>query len=78
MEAVDGAGPTGKRIVVTNRFEAVSCGACGRKVKRKSRQQKFCSDRCRKFAAHELEARTEFSQAKTMQCRGENRGRASP
>jgi hypothetical protein len=57
MEAVHGAGPTGKRNV-TNRFEAVSCQACGRKVKRKSRQQKFCCDRCRKFAARELEART--------------------
>jgi endogenous inhibitor of DNA gyrase (YacG/DUF329 family) len=42
----------------TNRFEAVSCQACGRRVARKSRQQRFCSDRCRKFAARELEART--------------------
>jgi hypothetical protein len=30
---------------VTNRFEVVSCQACGRRAARKSRQQKFCSDR---------------------------------
>jgi len=54
---VNGAGPTSKRHV-TNRFEAVSCEACGRKVKRKSRQQKFCSDRCRDFARRENNART--------------------
>ena len=57
MEAVHGAGPIGKRNV-TNRFEAVSCQACGRKVRRKSRQQKFCSDRCRDFARRENNART--------------------
>jgi endogenous inhibitor of DNA gyrase (YacG/DUF329 family) len=51
------AGPTGKRNV-TNRFEAVTCQACGRRTARKSRQQRYCSDRCRKFAARELEART--------------------
>jgi hypothetical protein len=56
MEAVHGAGPTGKRNNA-NRFEAVSCQACGRKVKRKSRQQKFCSDRCRDFARRENNAR---------------------
>ena len=49
--------PTGKRNV-TNRFEAVTCQACGRRTARKSRQQRYCSDRCRKFAARELEART--------------------
>jgi predicted nucleic acid-binding Zn ribbon protein len=36
-----------------NRLEAVSCAACGRKVKRQSRQQRYCSDRCRKFASRE-------------------------
>jgi endogenous inhibitor of DNA gyrase (YacG/DUF329 family) len=41
---------------VTNRFEAVNCQACGRKVKRKSRQQRFCSDRCRDFARRERDA----------------------
>jgi endogenous inhibitor of DNA gyrase (YacG/DUF329 family) len=41
-----------------NRFEAVSCHACGRKVKRKSRQQRYCSDRCRQFALRENKART--------------------
>jgi hypothetical protein len=57
MEAAHRAGRTGKRKV-TNRFEAVTCQACGRRTARKSRQQRYCSDRCRKFAARELEART--------------------
>jgi hypothetical protein len=57
MEAAHRAGPAGKRKV-TNRFEAVTCQACGRRTARKSRQQRYCSDRCRKFAARELEART--------------------
>ena len=57
MEAAHGAGPTSKRNV-TNRFEAVTCQACGRRTARKSRQQRYCSDRCRKFAARELETRT--------------------
>ena len=35
---------------VTNRFETFRCQACGRSVKRKSRQQRFCSDRCRNYA----------------------------
>ena len=35
---------------VTNRFETFRCQACGRGVKRKSRQQRFCSDRCRNYA----------------------------
>jgi hypothetical protein len=57
MEAAHGAGPTGK-LNVTNRFEAVTCQACGRRTARKSRQHRYCSDRCRKFAARELETRT--------------------
>ena len=57
MKAAHNAGPTGKRKV-TNRFEAVTCQACGRRTARKSRQQRYCSDRCRKFAARELDART--------------------
>ena len=35
---------------VTNRYETFRCQACGRSVKRKSRQQRFCSDRCRNYA----------------------------
>ena len=35
---------------VTNRFETFRCQACERSVKRKSRQQRFCSDRCRNYA----------------------------
>src|SRR6516225_5508157 len=41
---------------VTNRFETFRCQACGRGVKRKSRQQKFCSNRCRQFACREKAA----------------------
>src|SRR5215469_17828147 len=58
MEVVHNAGRTGKRIAITNRFEVVTCQACGRRVARKSRQQKFCSDRCRDFARRENKART--------------------
>jgi hypothetical protein len=38
---------------VTNRFETFRCQACGRGVKRKSRQQRYCSDRCRVYAHRE-------------------------
>jgi hypothetical protein len=43
--------PTTERSkrTVTNRFEMFRCQACGRGVKRKSRQQRFCSDRCRNY-----------------------------
>src|SRR6516225_4878238 len=44
------------KCTVTNRFETFRCQACGRGVKRKSRQQKFCSDRCRDFARRERDA----------------------
>jgi hypothetical protein len=57
MEETRSAGYSGKPGV-TNRFEAVSCQACGRKVKRQSRQQRYCSDRCRDFARRENKART--------------------
>jgi hypothetical protein len=43
---------------VTNRFETVRCQACGRSVNRKSRQQRYCSDRCRDFARRENKTRT--------------------
>ena len=56
------AGYSGKPGV-TNRFEAVSCQACGRKVKRQSRQQRYCSDRCRDFARRENKARTAIKNA---------------
>jgi len=36
-----------KTELVTNRFEIVNCQACGRRVARKSRQQRYCGDRCR-------------------------------
>jgi hypothetical protein len=44
--------PTTERSkrTVTKRFETFRCQACGRGVKRKSRQQRFCSDRCRNYA----------------------------
>jgi hypothetical protein len=34
------------------------CQACGRSVNRKSRQQRYCSDRCRDFARRENKTRT--------------------
>ena len=52
MTELPPAGASGKRSV-TNRFEAVRCQACGRSVKRQARQQRYCSDRCRKFASRE-------------------------
>ena len=50
-------------LKITNRFESVSCGACGRRVKRKSRQQLYCSDRCRDYARRENKARTAIKNA---------------
>jgi predicted DNA-binding WGR domain protein len=51
MTNLASASRAGKRNA--NRFEPVRCQACGRSVKRKSRQQRYCSDRCRKFASRE-------------------------
>jgi endogenous inhibitor of DNA gyrase (YacG/DUF329 family) len=48
---------------ITDRFESLSCGACGRRVKRKSRQQLYCSDRCRQYALRENKARTAIKNA---------------
>jgi hypothetical protein len=50
--------PTTERSkrTVTNRFETFRCQACGRGVKRKSRQQRYCSDRCRVYAHRENDA----------------------
>jgi hypothetical protein len=61
LQCVSGEPPKPKREcaagrTVTNRFETFHCQACGRGVKRKSRQQKFCSDRCRQFACREKAA----------------------
>lgn len=49
MTDLSSAGDAGKRNV-TNRFETVRCQACGRSVARKTRQQRYCSDRCRVYA----------------------------
>ena len=38
----------------------VRCEVCDRTVVRRSRQQRFCSDRCRDFARRENKARTAF------------------
>jgi hypothetical protein len=51
MTNLASASKAGKRNA--NRFEPVRCQACGRSVKRKSRQQRYCSDRCRKYASRE-------------------------
>jgi len=45
---------------VTNRFEVVNCQACGRRVARKSRQQRFCSDRCRDYVKGQRRVRKSF------------------
>ena len=45
---------------VTNRFEVVNCQACGRRVARKSRQQRFCSDRCRDYEKGQRRIRKSF------------------
>ena len=52
------------------RFESLSCGACGRRVSRKSRQQRYCSDRCRQYASRENKARTAIKNAPGYQDSG--------
>jgi hypothetical protein len=42
----------------SRRDAPVKCSACGRTVRRKSRQQRYCSDRCRVYAQRENKART--------------------
>jgi hypothetical protein len=46
--------------VVANRFEVVNCQACGRRVARKSRQQRYCSDRCRDYEKGQRRVRKSF------------------
>src|SRR5215831_9312626 len=48
---------------IANRFEVVNCQACGRRVARKSRQQRYCGDRCRQYALRENKARTAIKNA---------------
>src|SRR5262249_33664342 len=45
---------------IANRFEAVNCQACGRRVARKSRQQRYCSDRCRDYEKGQRRVRKSF------------------
>ena len=49
---------TARRHRATNKHKTFACGACGRRVARKSRQQRYCSDRCRDYARRENKART--------------------
>ena len=49
---------TARRHRATNKHETFACGACGRRVARKSRQQRYCSDRCRDYVRRENKART--------------------
>ena len=56
MSELTTARTVGKKNV--NRFEAVTCAACGRRVARANRQQRYCSHRCRDFAYRENKART--------------------
>jgi len=56
-------GPDNGKLSVpqaARRDAPVRCEACGRTVIRRSRQQRFCSDRCRDFARRENNARTAF------------------
>ena len=62
---------TARRQGATNRFEAIACGACGRRVARKSRQQRYCSDRCRDFARRENKARLAIKNAAGYQDSGQ-------
>jgi len=55
MSDLQTAGHSGKQNI--KRDAPVTCDACGRRVVRKSRQQKFCSDRCRDYARRENKAR---------------------
>jgi hypothetical protein len=54
MALVDETIPCGN----SRRDAPVKCSACGRTVRRKSRQQRYCSDRCRVYAQRENKART--------------------
>ena len=45
---------------ITNRFELVRCESCGRRVKRKSRRQLYCSDRCREWSKGQRRTRKSF------------------
>jgi hypothetical protein len=54
MALVDETIPRGN----SRRDAPVKCSACGRTVRRKSRQQRYCSDRCRVYAQRENKART--------------------
>jgi len=53
---------TSNGFVVPNqaarRDAPVKCAMCGRTVMRRSRQQKYCSDRCRDFTRRENNGRT--------------------
>jgi endogenous inhibitor of DNA gyrase (YacG/DUF329 family) len=55
---------------MTDRLAPVKCGACGRSVARKSRQQRFCSDRCRQYALRENKARTAIKNPARYQASG--------
>src|SRR5438477_11732870 len=38
----------------------VTCAACGRRVARKARQQRYCSDRCRNYQKGQRRVRKSF------------------
>src|SRR5262249_6980549 len=69
-----------KTELVTNRFEIVNCQACGRRVARKSRQQRYCGDRCRQHALRENKAVTNphFLSNKNNELRGAKSGSSIP
>jgi endogenous inhibitor of DNA gyrase (YacG/DUF329 family) len=43
---------------VVRRDAPITCAACGRAVMRRSRQHRYCSNRCRQYALRENNART--------------------
>ncbi len=69
MRFITERSPERKRA--TNRFESLRCAACGRSVKRKSRQQRYCSDRCRDFGRRENKARTAIKNSSGYQGSGQ-------
>jgi endogenous inhibitor of DNA gyrase (YacG/DUF329 family) len=59
-KALSHSARSAKKRNITNRFALVRCEACGRRVKRKSRQQLYCSDRCREWCKGQRRVRKSF------------------
>ncbi len=57
-------------MLPASKHESLRCAACGRSVTRKSRQQRYCSDRCRQYGVRENKARTAIKNAAGYQGSG--------